>query len=43
MSNSLQVRKCVEEVRTLGRGLVATTKLGDFWFGLLLKPKTREV
>jgi hypothetical protein len=33
----------VEEVRTLGRSHVATTKLGDFRSGLLVKPKGREV
>jgi hypothetical protein len=43
MSDSLQVRECVEEVRTPGRGLVATTKLRDFWSSLLLKPREREV
>jgi hypothetical protein len=43
MSDSPQVRECAEEVRTLGRGLVAATKLGEFWSGLLLKPKAREV
>jgi len=42
MSDSLQVRECVEEVRNPGRGLVATIELGEFWSGLLLKPKARE-
>jgi hypothetical protein len=43
MSDSLQVRECVEEVRTPGRGPVAGTELGEFQSGLLLKPKAREV
>jgi hypothetical protein len=43
MSESLQVGECMEEVRTPRRSHVATTELGDFWFGLLLKPKGREV
>jgi hypothetical protein len=43
MSDSLQVRECVEEVRTPRRGPVAATELGEFWSGLLLKPKAREV
>jgi hypothetical protein len=29
--------------RTPGRNPVAATELGDFWSGLLLKPKAREV
>ena len=43
MSDSLQVRECTKEVRTSGRGPVATTELGEFWFDLLLKPKEMEV
>ena len=43
VSNSLQVRDCAKEVRTPGRGLVVATELRDFWSGLLLKPKAREV
>ena len=43
VSDSLQVRECAEEVRTPGRSLVAATELRDFWSGLLLKPKGREV
>jgi hypothetical protein len=43
VSDSLQVRECAEEVRTPGRGPVAATELRDFWSGLLLKPKAREV
>ena len=43
VSNSLQVRECTEGVRTLGRGHVAATELGEFQFGLLLKPKAREI
>jgi hypothetical protein len=41
--DSLQVRECMEEVRTPGRGLVVATELGEFWSDLLLKPKAREV
>ena len=43
VSDSLQVRKCAEEVRTPRRCVVAATELRDFWFCLLLKPKAREV
>jgi hypothetical protein len=43
VSDSLQVRECVEEVRTPGRGPVASIELGELWSGLLLKPKAREV
>jgi hypothetical protein len=43
VSNSLQVRECVEEVRTLGRSPVAAIELKEFFFDLLLKPKAREV
>ena len=43
VGDSLQVRECAEEVRTPGRGLVATTELRELWFGLFLKPKEREV
>jgi hypothetical protein len=43
VSRSLQVRECVEEVRTPGRGPVATIELGEFHSGVLLKPKAREV
>jgi hypothetical protein len=43
MGDSLQVRECTEEVRTSGRGPIAATELGELWFGLLLKPKAREV
>ena len=43
MSDSLQVRECVEEVRTPGRSPVVARELEDFWSGLLLKPKGREV
>ena len=41
--DSLQVRECMEEVRTPGRSPIAATELGEFWSGLLLKPKAREV
>ena len=37
------MRECAEEVRTPGRSPVVATKLGDFRFGLLLKPKAMEV
>jgi hypothetical protein len=30
-------------VRTPGRGLVASTEIEEFWYGLLLNPKAREV
>jgi hypothetical protein len=30
VSDSLQVRECAEEVRTPGRGPVATIELGEF-------------
>jgi hypothetical protein len=43
VSDSLQVRECAKEVRNPGRSPVAAIKLGDFWFGLLLKPKGREL
>jgi hypothetical protein len=43
VGDSLQVRECTEEVRTPGRGPVAATELEEFRFGLLLKPKAREV
>ena len=43
MSDSLQVRERAEEVRTLGRGLVAAIELGEFRSSLFLKPKAREV
>jgi hypothetical protein len=33
----------MEEVRTPRRSHVAATELEEFWFGLLLKPKEREV
>jgi hypothetical protein len=42
MSESLQVRECVEEVRTPRRSPVATTELIEFQSSLLLKPKARE-
>ena len=42
VSDSLQVRECTEEVRTIGRSHVAATNIGDFQSGLLLKPKGRE-
>jgi hypothetical protein len=38
MRNSLQVRECGEEVSYPGGSLVATTKLIEFYYGLLLKP-----
>jgi hypothetical protein len=43
VSNSLQVRECMEEVRTPGRSPIAATELRDFQYGLLLKPMGREV
>ena len=43
VSDSLQVRKCAEEVRTPGRGPIASTKLREFWPSLFMKPKEREV
>ena len=43
VSDSIQVRECTEEVRNPRRGLVTATELGEFWFGLLLKPKERVV
>ena len=43
VSNSLQMRECMEEVRTPGRSPIAATEVGDFRSGLLLKPKGREV
>jgi hypothetical protein len=43
VSVSLHVRKCAEEVRTPRRSPVAAIELGDFWSGLFLKPKGREV
>ena len=43
MSDSLQVRECMEEVRTPGRSPIVATELGEFRFGLLLKPKVRKV
>ena len=43
VSDSLQVRECAEEVRTPGRSFVVAIEVGEFWSGLLLKPKAREV
>ena len=43
VGDSLQMRECTEEVRTPGRGPVAATRIRELWFGLLLKPKAREV
>ena len=43
VSDSLQVRECMEEVRNPRRGHVATIELGEFRSVLLLKPKEREV
>jgi hypothetical protein len=43
MSDSLQLRECAEEVRTVGMGPIDATNLREFWFDLLLKPKSREV
>jgi hypothetical protein len=43
MSDSLQVRECTEEVRTPGRGPVASRELREFQSSLLLNPKAREV
>jgi hypothetical protein len=43
MSESLQVREYVEEVRTPRRGHVAATELGDFRSSIFLNPKAREV
>jgi hypothetical protein len=38
MRNSLQVRECGEEVSYPGGSLITTTKLIEFYYGLLLKP-----
>jgi hypothetical protein len=44
VSDSLQVRECAwRKERAPGRNPVAATELGDFWSGLLLKPKAREI